>query len=498
MNTSGVLPTIVGVLAGCALLLVTPPTARADQEADLAAAAARDEAKMMQGFIVSATRIEKNPWYHASLPAFEILSRATDEVTNWECKALLRGLFFENAVLPKDWLPQSPVPYTVIIDDVDLREISEAQIHSLPMKFRLPDDPLIWGGRWIGLGDRFRVSNDSIAAHDPDTYAANLNLNGVNISPSAVAVGRIGLERLRHCTPPLPKWLFEGLLGLNSGILRELFVPLTDNDGNNWGMSGPGTLWVSLDETQQLLIRLKNDDTFGSLKIPVLPMGALFAEGPVDKGSRELWESESGLFVRWGLIGPGHDDPALSRAFLELVRRARREPVSERMFTDCFGFGYGVMEDKLASYLKTVLAKPTNVDVAVPVDFPLPDMKPATSDEIGRILGDWLRMKGDSLRGNDPELGGVFLVTAGRILERAYRDDNGLPPDVAPPSSGEVSAKLPGNSSPGLVVNMKPLVVTASRIHDPRLLAVYGLYEHDIGNDGKAKELLEANGAKIA
>jgi hypothetical protein len=39
---------------------------------------------------------------------------------------------------------------------------------------------------------------------------------------------------------------------------------------------------------------------------------------------------------------------------------------------------------------------------------------------------------------------------------------------------------------------MKPFVVTADRIHDARLLAVYGLYEHDAGDDGKAREFLEA------
>ena len=39
---------------------------------------------------------------------------------------------------------------------------------------------------------------------------------------------------------------------------------------------------------------------------------------------------------------------------------------------------------------------------------------------------------------------------------------------------------------------MKPFVVTATHIHDPRLLAVYGMYEQDAGNDDKAREFLEA------
>ena len=45
---------------------------------------------------------------------------------------------------------------------------------------------------------------------------------------------------------------------------------------------------------------------------------------------------------------------------------------------------------------------------------------------------------------------------------------------------------------------MKPFVVAASHIHDPALLAVFGLYEHDVGNVGQARELLEAASANGA
>jgi hypothetical protein len=39
---------------------------------------------------------------------------------------------------------------------------------------------------------------------------------------------------------------------------------------------------------------------------------------------------------------------------------------------------------------------------------------------------------------------------------------------------------------------MKPFVVTANHLHDPALLAVYGLYEHDSGHEEKAREFLRA------
>jgi hypothetical protein len=181
----------------------------------------------------------------------------------------------------------------------------------------------------------------------------------------------------------------------------------------------------------------------------------------------------------------------MSRAFRELVRRARSEPVTERMFNDCFGFGYAEMETRLEAYLKDVLAQPTSIDLDVRLYNPPPELKAATADQIGRILGDWLRMQADSLRIKDPELCGEFSYSAGRMLERAYREDNGFPPDVDPTHGVGGSDRVP-QAAAGPAVAMKPFVVGASHIHDPGLLAVYGLYERDIGNDAKARELLEA------
>jgi hypothetical protein len=128
----------------------------------------------------------------------------------------------------------------------------------------------------------------------------------------------------------------------------------------------------------------------------------------------------------------------------------------------------------------------------VPVSFSEADLKEATADQIGRILGDWLRMVGDSVRIKDPARGDEFHRAAGRMLVRAYREDNGLPPDVNPAPMGARTAEPAQPAALGQAVAMKPFVVAAGRIHDPGLLAVYGLYEHDIGDDIKAREFLEA------
>ena len=234
--------------------------------------------------------------------------------------------------------------------------------------------------------------------------------------------------------------------------------------------SGPGTLWISVAETQRLLQELKHNK---SARIQMLPLAGLFSEIPPAEANRPLWESEAGLLVRWGLMGPGHDDPALSRGFLEVVRRARQEPVSEALFTACFGFGYAAMEARLESFLKTVLAQSR----APCKRFGDAGHLRAAGDEDGhrrpsrandrRLAPD----AGDSLRSRDPAITAAFLDSAGQMLLRAYRDDNALPADQSSPAS-----------------------VTASHVQDPGLLAVFGLYEYDAGNDGKARGLPRGGG----
>jgi hypothetical protein len=476
-------------LALAAPLAVAVPAA-GSPESD-AAAAARERVVRMQRFIVSATRIDKNPWRYASLEGFEILSRAPDKQTAWMLDSLRRGLWLQNDVLPKDWLPGAPVPYTVLIDDTDMSTVRVGQLHVQPIKLEIPADAVALG-QW---SEGAMVWSDRVPAGDGDTLAFNTNLFGVDLR--TVAYGSISLERMSRCAPPLPRWLAAGLVGQGYGIFREGFMPIVSRGMFDTGWihraDGPGTLWVSVEETHRLLKQLKDDRASDkTTPIAMLPLGELFGEAQPAPARLALWESEAALLVRWGLMGPGSDDPVTARAFLELARRARVEPVTEKMFTECLGFGYEAMEAKLGAFLRAVLAKPTTVDLDIPAGFPKPKLKPATADQIGRILGDWLRMQGNSFRNLDPALSRESLYYAGRMLERAYRDDNGLPPDVDPSRGGGNSADTAPNALLGRAVPMKPFIVTAGRIHDSRLLAVYGLYEHDTGDDEKARELLEA------
>jgi hypothetical protein len=449
----------------------------------------RQNAIMMQRFVVSSTRIDRNPWRYASIEGFEVLTRASAHDTKWWMDALRRGMWVENKVMPKEWLPEPQVPYTVIIDDTDLAAVSSSDLHALPLTLHAPDDPLTWDY----LSKVTSLSTETIGSFDEDTLSLNTNVNGNDTTGTNYA--SISLERLARCQPALPKWVLTGILAENYGIFREGYDLLTSPDPRQDGRivkaAGPGTLWVSTDETTRMLGML--DKNRHDPKVEVPPLDFLFSEAPLTDQKLALWQSEAALFMRWGLMGPGRSDPVLYKSFRELVRRGRTEPVSEKVFSECFGFGYVAMKAKMDAFLQDVLAKPTSVkwDMSSS-ELTALHLNDATSDQIGRILGDWLRMKGDFMRESNPELSRELLYSAGKMLERTYRLDNGLPPDVDPSHLGSDSADPSRNGAFGSATTMKPFVVSAERIHDPRLLAVYGMYEHDAGDNDKAKELLEA------
>jgi hypothetical protein len=265
-------------------------------------------------------------------------------------------------------------------------------------------------------------------------------------------------------------------------MFREGFVPVITRGifGSGWihKAHGPGTVWKSVLETEQLVASLNNEKANEpQTPIPMIPLAEFFAEGPPRPETLPLWESEAGLFVRWGLAGPGSQDPTTASAFLEFVRRARTMPITESVFTDCFGFGFAAMQVKLDTLLRVVIDHPTTIDLDMPASFPSPKLSLATPDQVGRILGDWLRLEGVALKNSDGEMSKESYYFAGRMLIRAYRDDNGLPkPD---PAQESPKAEDPLDAEPG-------------RIRDPRLLAVYGLFAHDTGRDDRAPRFLEA------
>ncbi len=222
-----------------------------------ATAPEQQRAILMQRFVVSATRIERNPWRYASSGIFEVLSRASEHDTNWWLDALRRGLWVENQVMPRDWLPDPEVSYTVIIDDTDLALVPTSQLHAVPLVLHAPDDPLAWDY----LSKVTNLSTEIVSSFDSDTLALNTNVHGNDTA--GLNYASLSLERLPRSEPPLPRWVLTGILAQNFGMFREGFDLLTspnpDEPRKIVRAAGPGTLWVSTEETTRLLKLLKYD-----------------------------------------------------------------------------------------------------------------------------------------------------------------------------------------------------------------------------------------------
>ena len=228
------------------------------------------------------------------------------------------------------------------------------------------------------------------------------------------------------------------------------------------------------------------------MKFKVPPLLGLFAEAPPPREGLLAWESEAALFMRWALLGPGRWTPSWRTPLTSSFLARAASLVTEQVFAECFGFRYPEMERRLEAFIRVALAKPTSTFVRFPDSLPEAQLKEATSDQIGRILGDWLRMQGDSLRRTnpdaqpaDPQFRGPDAGAGEQAGQRPASRRRAVP--------GRRAVVQPApNVVYGAPVAMKPFIVSAAQIHDPGLLAVFGLYEHDIGNAAKAREFLEA------
>ncbi|MEY4940679.1 MAG: hypothetical protein RIQ93_2414 [Verrucomicrobiota bacterium] len=186
---------------------------------------------------------------------------------------------------------------------------------------------------------------------------------------------------------------------------------------------------------------------------PLLPLAEFFsgdlAAGDTASGEAlPLWQAQAALFVRWGLAGgaaPRRD------ALWQFAARAAVEPVTEKLFQECFRINFVDAQTQLAAFLPEALRDPLPLRPAQRPRLPDYPLRPATDGEIARIKGDWERLEIPYVKTQFPVLAPKYVEQARRTLRRAY--DGGR--------------------------------------RDARLLAVIGLCEVDAGNDAAARPFLE-------
>lgn len=175
-------------------------------------------------------------------------------------------------------------------------------------------------------------------------------------------------------TPQLPDWFMEGFVQVyeNTTLYPDSYVL-------------ERLKWLSKEHTEALWA----DPEFPRA---LLPMDELFTPSkyPGPKSAEErrrLWSAQTALFVRWALSG----DSERLEAFWNYVDRSSREPSSEALFRECFGFGYSDARDRLCDFLPRAIRQPAVGKPVVWQPPKIPDARLATEEEIVAYKGDWER-----------------------------------------------------------------------------------------------------------
>lgn len=242
--------------------------------------------------------------------------------------------------------------------------------------------------------------------------------------------------------PRAPAWLEEGL--------AQIFMAMevTDRRITVGQLEDPNTIsaeQAALNANGNGGVAPQQDRDFNAAlaRRALLPMEEMFAVAADSPTARNplgsTWAKQSYAFVHWGLYGNAGKN---QRAFVTFITRLAKEPLSEALFRECFKKSYKDMALELRGYVDFTVHNIAGIEAAKGAKLPEPpafELREATQSEIGRLVGDTLRLAG--------------------------HDDAAHLALIAPYIRGE---------------------------RDPQLLAALGLLERKRGDDARAKKFLEA------
>lgn len=392
------------------------------------------EAKAQEGvvalppFLVDATK--GSPWHYARSPEFEILSRCPDAAAQEIAQSYHRLQQVLNVVLPPPFQVKLDVPKTLILYDETLLPATAQEMLAET------------GGTSPGSPDELRYNvlrNPWLSDRDAVTVFVSvpremfkpgrLAGSGIQLGWTSLTPSYIGFL-LGNRSPALPSWFVSGFVGLYG---RMSFTADAIQLGAVEGFSA--------DEAR--VARNRPRPT-----VALLTMPELFAGPRGDATHTRLWFPQAELFIRWALDNAPRERQA---AFWTFLDRSCTQPPSEKLFTECFGFGFDRMRELLQTYLPRAMLGGVTWRAPAADKLPPLEFREATASEVALFKGDWERLATTYVRSNSPALADRYLDQARRTLRRAYdRGDR-----------------------------------------DPRLLAVLGLCECDADNGSGARRFLE-------
>jgi hypothetical protein len=256
-------------------------------------------------------------------------------------------------------------------------------------------------GRWPGRAQLLpNLRLDDLDLTGVFTYLDERNFEGSHL----VATPESVRAQLMRSTPMLPQWFIDGVTELCAqAVFRG--EPITLQPFR----------WLSREETEAL----KRD--FEARRVLLAPIelfapDALYGPGREHAVRMHVWRAQAVLFARWA-FDPANE-PA-SGGFWKLARRARQEALTEKIFVECFGFGYSELRDRLSDYLPLAVKEPVRISPGKLGPLPRIEVTPATPAQIGRLQGEWERLEIDYVRRLYPDFLSAYVRQARGTLQRA-------------------------------------------------------------------------------
>jgi hypothetical protein len=393
------------------------------------------------------------PWRYLSVPGLEVISKCSDDTTNWFVGEFLQRLAELRAIVPAHLQFEHAVPTALILIPPELRVAMGKEIVRMVVEHESGGSGrrAINGGRVTShLGMISQVCLTDLESGTMMIELTESDRVGISLTPSYV------LAALEGRVPSLPYWFRSIMFSLYQQIhwsdAQMLTIPPV-----SWPMVevpvGPGT------ENHAGFKAYKKEDgnLYRLVPAPLIPIREFLAGPPVGVGKDaeahlDLWHDQGSLFLYWAFDDRADKERARRNALWEYVDRASREPSTEALFKSSFGVGFEAMDKVLSDYLAQALAEPLNllsVDSIVVPGFHLVNADPATR---ARIQGDFvLKEMRNMARTPLSQYIPLYSARAEAILAGAYQDG----------------------------------------ARDGGLLSILGLYYKDTGRDEEARPLLD-------
>lgn len=346
------------------------------------------------------------PWKYAKIPGFEILSQCDDTFNQRFVRAIQQSEQARLAFLPPGLWGEPGAPVRVILYHQKPQPSSEILQRS-PLDLNWSVDT-----NASSRGRNILFAHATVVT-DGDVVISCGNYWDVENAVDDLSVDIDSGVRLDRRVPQLPGWFLAGVKG-EFGVYKQHHIE----------PAGHGTLvieptpWISDEKTNALrdAFEKARQQKKRAANPGLLALDQLFAND-FSEPTRDLWESECALFVRWALFGRTNADRVSTLA--GFVDAAAREPVNEAMFRKFFGIGFEQAQEQLGNYFGNALTQPVRIGLSGGPDAAV-EFQEATSSQVARIIGSWLRLEAGVMGPSHFRLQDEYRERAEKLFRREY------------------------------------------------------------------------------